>query len=71
MTGDRWAELSLHEQVELSAIDLYEAVEVVRKLPGNGQVGIEAGSIHFPTGQRLLDWVNEVKTEVKPGEVVQ
>lgn len=71
VTGDRWAELSLHEKVELSAIDLHEAIEVVRKLPGGGQLGIEAGVIHFPTGQRLLDWVNEVKTEIKPGEVVQ
>ena len=71
VTGDRWAELSLHEKVELSAIDLHDAIEVVRKLPGSGQLGIVAGAIHFPTGQRLLDWVNEVKTEIKPGEVVQ
>ncbi len=71
VTGDRWAELNLHDKIELSAIDLNQAVEVVRKLPGSGQLGVEAGVIHFNRGQQLLDWVNEVKTELRPGEVVQ
>ncbi len=71
VTGDRWAELTLHEKIQLAPLTLYEAVEAVRKLPEGGQVGIEAGLIHFPTGQALLDWVNEVKTELKPGEVTQ
>lgn len=73
VTGDRWAELNLHELVELDAAQLSEAVEAIRKLPvtGNGQVEVSAGTIHFPTGQRLLDWLNETKTDVKPGEVKQ
>jgi hypothetical protein len=73
ITGDRWAELNLHELVELNATELSEAIEAIRKLPvtGNGQVEITAGAIHFPTGQHLLDWLNEAKIEVKPGEVKQ
>jgi len=71
VTGDRWAELNLHEKIELGAIDLNQVVEVVRKLPGSGQLGVEAGAIHFARGQQLLDWVNEVKTELRRGEVVQ
>ncbi len=71
ITGDRWAELTLHELIELSGAQLNETVEAVRKLPESGQVGVEAGSIHFSTGQGLLDWLNETKTDVKPGEVKQ
>lgn len=71
ITGDRWAELTLHELIELSGAQLSEAVEAVRKLPESGQVGVEAGAIHFSTGQRLLDWLNETKSDVKPGEVKQ
>lgn len=73
VTGDRWAELNLHELVELDGPQLTEAVEAIRKLPvtGNGQVEVSAGALAFPTGQRLLDWLNEVKTEPKPGEVKQ
>jgi hypothetical protein len=71
ITGDRWAELTLHELIEMTGTQLSEAVEAVRKLPEYGQVGVEAGVIHFPTGQNLLDWLNETKTDVKPGEVKQ
>lgn len=71
ITGDRWAELTLHELIELTGIQLSEAVEAIRKLPEFGQVGLEARAIHFPTGQRLMDWLNETKTDVKPGEVKQ
>ena len=63
--------LTLHELIELTSTQLSEAVEAVRKLPEYGQVGVEAGAIHFPTGQRLLDWLNETKANVKAGEVKQ
>jgi len=73
VTGDRWAELNLHELVELDAAQLNDAVEAIRKLPvtGNGQVEVVASQVSFPTGQNLLDWLNEAKTEVKTGEVKQ
>jgi hypothetical protein len=73
ITGDRWLELTMHELVELDAAQAATAVEAIRALPvtGNGQVEVSAGAIHFPTGQRLLDWLNETKTDVKSGEVKQ
>ena len=63
----------MHELVELDAAQAVAAVEAIRALPvtGNGQVEVSSGAIHFPTGQRLLDWLNETKTDVKPGEVKQ
>ena len=73
ITGDRWLELTLHELVELDAAQVSTTVETLRALPvtGNGQVEVSCAALHFPTGQRLLDWLNEVKTDVKPGEVKQ
>jgi len=71
VTGDRWAELTMHEKIELDAINLYVGVEAVRKLFADGQLGIEASAIHFAKGQHFLDWLNDVKTEIKPGEVQQ
>jgi hypothetical protein len=73
VTGDRWAELTLDERVELDAAQVTDAVETLRRLPvtGSGQVQISATAIHFTTGQRLLDWLNESKEETKPGEVTQ
>lgn len=71
VTGDRWAELTMHEKLKLDAGQLREVAEAIRKLPGSGQLAVEAAAIHFDRGQRLLDWLNEVKTELKPGEVQQ
>jgi hypothetical protein len=73
VTGDRWAELTLHELVELDAVQLGDAVEAIRRLPvtGNGQVELAASQLTFPTGQHLLDWLNEARIEVKAGEVRQ
>lgn len=73
ITGDRWAELTLDERVELDGAQVTDAVETLRRLPvtGSGQVQISAAAIHFKTGQRLLDWLNESKEEAKPGEVKQ
>jgi len=54
------------------ASDLIEAcLEALRKLQDNGQVRLTAEALHFATGQGLLDWVEEVKTALKPGEVKQ
>jgi Protein of unknown function (DUF499)/Fn3 associated len=73
ITGDRWLELTLHDLVELDAPQVSSTVETLRALPvtGNGQVEVTATALHFLTGQRLLDWLNEVKTDVKPDEVKQ
>jgi hypothetical protein len=66
-----WAELNLDEKLLLNAEQLNKTIGQLRSLLGGGEVSIEAMSIHFPSGQHLLDWVAEVKTEIKPGEVEQ
>lgn len=43
----------------------------LRKLQGSGQVQLGAAALHFGLGQDLLDWVEEVRTELKAGEVIQ
>jgi len=71
VTGEHWAELTLHEKLRLGGIQVYEAVEAVRKLLAAGQLGIEATAVHFEKGQDFLDWVQEVKADIRPGEVTQ
>ncbi len=71
ITGDRWVELNLHPLIELTPAQLADAVEAVRKIPESGQLAVETAALHFTTGQRLLDWLNEAKAEPKPGEVQQ
>ena len=47
------------------------AWRALRKLQGSGQVQLGGEALHFTLGQDLLDWVEEVKTALKPGEVKQ
>ena len=71
VTGSHWAELTLHEKVQLSADALREAADLLRKFTPEGQLAVEITALHFDRGQRFLDWINETKTEYKPNEVVQ
>ena len=73
LAGDRWAEASLHERIELNGAQLRELVDVLRRLPDTaaGQVEINATAVHFGSGQKLLDWLHEARLEALPGEVQQ
>jgi hypothetical protein len=71
VAGRNWVELSVDEKVAVTADKLEKTIEHLRGLLTEGQVTIETEMLNFPTGQHLLDWVAEAKTEIKPGEVVQ
>lgn len=71
IVGQNWVELNFDEKLALSAGKLEAAVEHLRGLLTEGQVGIDALAIQFPTGHNLLNWVEEVKTEIRKQEVEQ
>jgi hypothetical protein len=48
-----------------------ECLDVLRKLQSTGQVQLTADALHFALGQDLLEWVEEVKATLQPGEVKQ
>ena len=70
--GDNeWIELQTYQDKLGSPEQVEECLTVLRKWQGSGQVQFGASALHFELGQDLLDWVNEVKTTLKPGEVKQ
>ena len=71
VTSDRWVELNLSEKIKLSAVDIRESSDLLRRFTPEGQLGIEVTSLYFVRGQQFLDWVNESKIEYKSDEVVQ
>jgi hypothetical protein len=44
---------------------------LLREIQGEGQVQIETEALHFPAGQDLLGWVEDVRTTLQMGEVKQ
>lgn len=66
-----WVELTTYEDKQVAPVLIEECLEALRKIQGEGQVKAEAKSLYFETGQDLLEWVEEVKTELQPGELKQ
>jgi hypothetical protein len=71
-SGDQgWIELRTAEDKQLEPDLIEECLDVLRRLQTTGQVQLQADALHFTMGQDLLDWVEEVKTTLQPGEVKQ
>jgi hypothetical protein len=69
--GAEWIELNAYERKEFEPSMIEEALEILRRLQGNGQVQLTAERIHFASGTDLLAWLDEVRTEMRPDEVSQ
>jgi hypothetical protein len=71
IAGQHWLELTCDDHLALKADQLEGVINHLRGLLSEGQVAVEARALHFLTGQQLLDWVADVRTELKPEEVEQ
>lgn len=70
-TDKGWVELTMFSNLDVEPDLLEECLEVLRKLQTSGQVSIRYDALHFKMGQDLLDWVEDERTTLKPGEVTQ
>ena len=71
IAGQHWLELTCDDRLAFSADQLEGVINHLRGLLCEGQVAVEARALRFPTGQQLLDWVADVRTELQPEEVEQ
>lgn len=67
--GNRgWLELSAADELELDAQQLEECLEMLRRMQGPSEVTMTVHFLRFETGQALLDWVDEARSRLEPGE---
>ena len=67
---DQWSELCLADRFELSGDRVEQSVEHLREIvTGSAIVEIRAKRIHFDTGQQLLNYMTESRTDYKRDEV--
>ena len=71
INGSHWLDFSVDEKLGLDGEKLEEVVNYLRGLLCDGEIEIDAPALHFPSGQQLLDWVAEAKTQVRRDEVEQ
>ena len=67
----QWVDLNLADGLTLDAERIEHTVEHLRSLVAHGEVNIDAGFICFPSGQQLLDYVQDLRVELKRNEVEQ
>ncbi len=66
-----WIDLVMFPDKEVHPELVEECLEVLRKVQADGQVKCDINALRFKKGQDLLDWVEDVKTSLKTGEVKQ
>ncbi len=71
INGSHWVELSVDSGLILDIDKLESTVNHLRSLLADGEVEIETQSLSFPTGQQLVDWAAESRTELNRDEVQQ
>jgi hypothetical protein len=66
-----WAEFSTDSTMTLDRTTLEKVLHPIREIVGNGEVQLSCDGLSFQSGQDLLDWVADHKTELKEHEVSQ
>lgn len=66
-----WIELTMHEDKQVAPDLIEECLKSLRKIQAGGQVKLQAKALLFDVGQDLLDWVQEMRTDLGAGEVKQ
>lgn len=66
-----WAEFTTDASMELDRAAVEKILQPLRGLVGTGDVQLSCDGLSFSSGQDLLDWISDNKTELKEHEVSQ
>lgn len=66
-----FVEFTCDNTLSFNADQLEGILHQLRGLLPNGTVSFDVQRLAFDTGQQLLDWIAEARTELRPGEVQQ
>lgn len=64
-----WIDLSLSDDLDMDGEALERAVEFLRGVVNDGEVGVDAKYLRFESGQRFLDYIAEVKADFSRDDV--
>lgn len=68
---EEWLSLTTFDEKRISPELIQQCLEPLRKVQAEGQVKLDVKSLHFESGQDLLDWVKEAKTSLASNEIKQ
>ncbi len=72
VNGNHWVALETDPQLQFGYEKLSQILNFLKsEVLSEGELTMEAGKFHFPSGQRLFDYVRDIKDELKPEDVEQ
>jgi hypothetical protein len=72
LNGNPWLTVDLDSTLLLTAEQIEKTIEFLRdNLIKQAEVGIEVNKLHFDRGQQLLDYIKEIKSNLKEDEIEQ
>jgi hypothetical protein len=72
LNGSPWLTIDCDYNLLLSAEQIEKTIEFLRdNLINQAVVGIEINKLHFSRGQQLLDYIKEIKSNLKEDEIEQ
>ncbi len=71
VAGKHWLDLNAANELELDADRIGALLKLMRETLGEGEASLSAQALCFTSGADLNDWVTDVKTQIKTGEVHQ
>lgn len=70
-TSNEWLEMTAYEGKHWAPSQIRDALDVMRRIQTEGQVSLECLGLYFPSGENLLDWLDQTKTNITRDEVKQ
>lgn len=69
--SESWADITLGEAISLNSDQIESLINALRTVYSDGQVSINARSLSFSAGQRLIEFASDERREINPEEVQQ
>jgi hypothetical protein len=71
VNGDNWIAIETDASLVFDHESLSKMLSFLQELLSEGELTLEAGKLHFPTGQQLLDYVRDTKDELNNEDIEQ
>jgi hypothetical protein len=69
--GQHWVAIETDAKLKFDYECLSNMLSFLQELLNDGELKLEAGKIHFPTGRQFFDYLRDAKEEAKPEDIEQ
>jgi len=71
INGEKWIAIETNAQLIFTHDKVSQMLAFLQNMLSEGELAIEAGKLHFQTGQHLMDYVRDTREEFKNEDIEQ